>query len=201
MGTAHKVFQIFKAGTHTAMQGQILSFTAHDLDMMAKVYDPALHRAPLVLGHPKHDDPAYGHVLGMFAKDGALFAQASVSADLEGMVKAGRYTRVSASLYPPHAEGNPVQGAWYVRHVGFLGAMPPAVKGMIPPAFAETGALCFCQGEECRAGICARPSFAENGENYDPESLHKHKTALQYQEACPALSYRDAVYLVDSIQF
>ena len=201
MGTAHKLIQIFKTGTHTAMQGQELNFTAYDLARTAAVYDPKLHQAPLVLGHPESDHPAYGQVLGLFAKGDALFAQARVTPELERLVKEGRYTRVSASLYPPHANNNPAPGAWYLRHVGFLGAMPPAVKGMTPPAFAEGGTLCFCQSESCRDGVCARADFDDTGFNYDPARLNQHKTALQYQKACPALTYAEAVFLTESIQF
>ncbi|MFV2030801.1 2-oxoacid:acceptor oxidoreductase, partial [Neisseria sp. S1] len=54
-----------------------------------------------------------------------------------GLVKAGRYKKVSASFYPPGSPSNPVPGKWYVRHVGFLGAHPPAVKGLAPINFAD----------------------------------------------------------------
>ena len=41
-------------------------------------FSPASRPAPLVLGHPKDDQPAYGQVRGLFVKDGDLFAQAVV---------------------------------------------------------------------------------------------------------------------------
>ncbi|MDF5822048.1 hypothetical protein P4237_00095 [Pseudomonas aeruginosa] len=48
------------------------------------------------------------------------------------------YKKRSASVYLPDSPGNPVPGKHYLRHIGFLGAVPPAIKG-IPDAlnFAE----------------------------------------------------------------
>lgn len=53
------------------------------------------------------------------------------------LVKAGRYRKVSASFYPPAAKANPRPGSYYLKHVGFLGAQPPAVKGLKAIAFSE----------------------------------------------------------------
>ena len=55
------------------------------------------------------------------------------------MVRAGRFKKVSASFYTPDSPHNPVPGVYYLRHVGFLGAQPPAVKGLapVPVNFAE----------------------------------------------------------------
>ncbi len=46
------------------------------------------------------------------------------------MVKAGRFKSRSASFYHPDNPNNPKPGVYYLRHVGFLGAQPPAVKGL-----------------------------------------------------------------------
>lgn len=53
------------------------------------------------------------------------------------MVEKGRYKKISASFYLPNSESNPKKGFLYLRHVGFLGAAPPAVKGLKNPIFAE----------------------------------------------------------------
>ena len=79
MAQAQKLFQIFKAGTHKAMSGVSLDFSERDLQMTAAAFSPASRPAPLVLGHPKDDQPAYGQVRGLFVKDGDLFAQAVVA--------------------------------------------------------------------------------------------------------------------------
>ncbi|HCW1111826.1 TPA: peptidase, partial [Pseudomonas aeruginosa] len=54
------------------------------------------------------------------------------------------YKKRSASVYLPDSPGNPVPGKHYLRHIGFLGAVPPAIKGIpdAPLNFAEDdGAL------------------------------------------------------------
>ena len=101
-------------------------------------YDPKLHEAPLVIGHPKTDAPAYGWVGGLHADGGVLSADfAQMDDDFVGLVQSGRYKKVSASFYPPDSPSNPKPGSWYLRHVGFLGAQPPAVKGLSAINFAE----------------------------------------------------------------
>ena len=131
-------YEIFRAGTHTDNNGNKVTITADDLAEAAACYDPMLHEAPVVVGHPKTDDPAYGWVGGLTVSDGVLSADfAQVDDAFAGLVKAGRYKKVSASFYPPGSPSNPVPGKWYVRHVGFLGAQPPAVKGLAPINFAE----------------------------------------------------------------
>lgn len=49
-----KPIHIFKPGKHVAMSGVSLNFSESDLAATVRAYDPALHEAPLVLGHPKH---------------------------------------------------------------------------------------------------------------------------------------------------
>lgn len=66
--------QIFKAGTHTASSGQTLTFSAADLAATAAAYDPAAFSAPLVVGHPELDKPAYGWVNALAHADDALEA-------------------------------------------------------------------------------------------------------------------------------
>jgi len=121
-------FEVFRSGTHTAMNGKTLIFTAEDIDAIAAGYDPAEHEAPLVVGHPKINAPAYGWTEGLKAEGGVLFAKAKdVMPEFEDMVKDGRFKKRSISLLP----GNKL------KHIGFLGAVPPAVKGLKDVAFAQ----------------------------------------------------------------
>lgn len=133
-----KTLQIFKAGKHVSASGETLAFSEAELVASAKAYDPQLHEAPIVIGHPKHDDPAYGWIGGVRVEGGSYFADPNqVDLEFAEAVKAGKYKKISASFYAPDSPSNPVQGVYYLRHVGFLGAMPPAVKGMKPVNFAE----------------------------------------------------------------
>ena len=133
-----KHLHIFKPGRQTAMSGVTLEFSESDLEASARAYDPAKHEAPLVIGHPKHDAPAYGWVKSLAAGTDGLNAEPhQVDANFAELVTAGRYKKISASFYLPDAPNNPVPGVYYLRHVGFLGAQPPAVKGLKAVAFAD----------------------------------------------------------------
>ncbi len=124
--------EVFKTGTHTDASGTERMFTAQDLDRMVTTLDPKLHEPPLVLGHPRTDAPAYGWVSGLKREGGLLLASfKEVPKTIQEWVQAGRYKKRSISLYP---DGR-------LRHVGLLGAMPPAVQGLADfPAFANGAA-------------------------------------------------------------
>ena len=87
-----KPLQIFKPGRHTTMAGQSLSFSDVDLQATVAAYDPTKHEAPLVVGHPSHDLPAYGWVQSLAFSDGAIDATpAQVTADFADLVAAGAF--------------------------------------------------------------------------------------------------------------
>jgi hypothetical protein len=131
-------FEIFKKGTHTAANGATLSFSEDDLTAAVAAYDPAKHEAPIVVGHPKDNLPAYGWVGKLDYLEGVLVAHPKdVDPEFAEMVKAGRFKKRSASFYSPDAKNNPVPGTFYLRHVGFLGAAAPAVKGLKDVEFAS----------------------------------------------------------------
>ena len=140
---------IFRAGRHRTIGGQTVEFSEADLAAVAAAYDTAVHEAPLVIGHPKTDDPAMGWVSGLkcvglrleadFRQMDPAFAEA---------VEAGRYKHVSAAFYAPDSPHNPKPGGYYLRHVGVLGAVPPAVKGRGPLNFAEDDTLFLAFSEE-----------------------------------------------------
>ncbi len=135
---ATKTLHIFKPGRQTAMNGLTLEFSESDLAASAAAYDPAKHEAPIVIGHPKHDAPAYGWVKSLAtAEDGLQAEPHQVDAAFAELVEAGRYKKISSSFYLPDAPNNPVPGVYYLRHVGFLGAQPPAVKGLKAAEFAD----------------------------------------------------------------
>lgn len=130
---------IFRAGRHVAASGEVLEFSADDLAKTAAAYDPAIHDAPLVVGHPQSDDPAYGWVSGLSVEDGVLRASTQdVEPAFAELVNARRFKHISASFYRPDSAVNPAPGTWYLRHVGFLGAAPPAVKGLRSPSFSAS---------------------------------------------------------------
>ncbi len=121
---------LFRAGDH----GDKGAFTEHDLHQIAANYDPANHEAPAVIGHPKTDGPAYGW-FDKLRVAGNLLQGAMRQADpaFEEAVQAGRFKKRSVSLYKG-ANG------WSLRHVGFLGAQPPEIKGLADIKFEQADA-------------------------------------------------------------
>ena len=133
-----QAIHIFRPGTHTDASGQTTSFSEEQIRAAADAYDPALHEAPIVVGHPADNAPAYGWIGRLaFSENGLEAEPQQVDADFESLVKAGRYKKVSASFYTPESPNNPIPGIYYLRHVGFLGAQPPAIKGLKPVSFNE----------------------------------------------------------------
>ncbi len=143
--------QIFEAGNYPEHGGE------WGKDVVADVvasYDPELHEAPCVIGHPASDSPAHGWVKKVRATDdGRLFAVIDESSahpgflDLieGGVPEAGGwipFKKVSAKFYPPEDPYNPRPGHVSLRHIGFLGGEVPAVKGMDglrPTSFKDDG--------------------------------------------------------------
>jgi hypothetical protein len=149
--TASNSLQVFKPGRHRAMSGVAFAFSDEDVAATAAAYDPAKFRAPLVVGHPTVEAPAYGWVEGLSFSGGALEAKpADVDPAFAQMVNAKRYANISAAFFPPDHEQNPVPGVYYLRHVGFLGATPPAVAGLRTPVFAtpENGLVEFADWDD-----------------------------------------------------
>jgi hypothetical protein len=140
MSTPHpKPLHIFKAGRRTAMSGATLDFSEADLAATAAAYDPAKHEAPIVVGHPKLNGPAFGWISSVSAAGGDLEAKArAVDPEFAELVRAERYKKISASFFAPDSPSNPVPGVYYLRHVGFLGATAPAVKGLRAVEFSDS---------------------------------------------------------------
>lgn len=113
-------FEVFKAGTHTDSKGKTRNWTVTDLDKMAN-YDPNFHESPVVIGHPKENAPAFGWVEGLKREGEKLYAKCKqLVPEFVDMVKQGMFKKRSISVYP---DGT-------LRHIGFLGATPPAIKGL-----------------------------------------------------------------------
>lgn len=125
------IVEIFKAGTHTDSSGNTRTWTEQDLDLIAQKYQEQLkegHQAPVVIGHPKDNHPAFGWIEEIRRVGDKLVAKISPTVnEFVEAVKKGLFKNVSISLYPDYR----------VRHLGFLGAVPPAVKGLKILSFNE----------------------------------------------------------------
>ncbi|WP_040975390.1 hypothetical protein [Necropsobacter massiliensis] len=130
--------EIFRAGKRPDANGQMIEIKPSDLLQAVNAYDPNLHEAPAVIGHPQHNAPAYAWVKRLTTTGDILKAElAQVDPNFAEMVDTGRFKKVSASFYLADSPHNPKPGFLYLRHVGFLGAIPPAVKGLRNPEFSE----------------------------------------------------------------
>ena len=133
-----QLIEIFKAGKRTDANGVEVEITTADLQNAVNAYDVNFHESPAVIGHPKHNAPAYGWVKRLELDGDVLKAEFDqIDPEFAEMVEKGRFKKISSSFYLPGSPNNPCPGNLYLRHVGFLGAMPPAVKGLRNPEFAE----------------------------------------------------------------
>lgn len=133
------------------MDGNFYRITDADCAELVESYDPNLYAAAMVKGHPKQEDPRFGSIneLSLSPQKVVLAAPAKVDPAFADEVNSGKYPYISAKLYAPKSKGNPKPGKLYLRHVGFLGAVPPAVKGM-KKAQIDQAAVSFseCQADE-----------------------------------------------------
>ncbi|MBI5634866.1 MAG: hypothetical protein HZA15_15470 [Nitrospirae bacterium] len=121
---------IFRTGRHTDSAGNTQDWTEQDLDKIVSTYAPAKHEAPVVIGHPKDNAPAYAWVEGLKREGDTLWMKMKdVVPAFADMVMQKMFKKRSISLYP---DGS-------LRHVGWLGAQPPAVKGLPDFAFGDDG--------------------------------------------------------------
>ena len=94
--------EIFKAGRHIDDAGVEHVFTDADVAGMAAAYNPAQREAPLCIGHPKDNKPAWGWVQALQTRAGSLLMDTrDVIPAFAELVNAKQYKKRSASFYPP----------------------------------------------------------------------------------------------------
>ena len=131
--------EVLRIGSFQPMSGEPVSFSARDLEQIVSSYDAANAPAPVVIGHPKTDDPAFGWAQGFHLNRNTLVADlGDLEPSFSEAVKKRRYRKVSISLFSPASPANPKPGSWYPRHIGFLGAAAPAIPGLKPVSFSGT---------------------------------------------------------------
>jgi len=140
---------VFAPGDH---HGTGTPWTVADIDEVISTYNPAVHEAPSVIGHDEQrrsKDPAYGWVERLYRQGDVLWAHLKqVPAEFKAWAEAGRWKKRSAEIYTDF-QGT---GRKYLRAIAWLGAQPPAVKGLPDVAFAEDGGpfdmVEFAEGRE-----------------------------------------------------
>lgn len=122
--------EIAKVGKAVDSKGVDRELSADWIQQVIANYAAGNHDAPAVLGHPESDSaPAFGWASDLRLNGDVLEARfADTNDEFEEAVRRGEYKKRSASFYldPPN-----------LRHIGFLGAQPPAIKGLRDIQFAE----------------------------------------------------------------
>lgn len=166
-----KDIHFFRAGKHVDSSGREVAFSQADLREIATSYSADLHEAPIVVGHPKDNGPAFGWVESVKVEGDGLHATAKqVNPEFSDLVRQGAYKKVSASFYTKDHPNNPRPGSWYLRHIGFLGAQPPAVKGLAGVNFSEEEGVAFAEIDL----IDLRESeFDKRVKEYERNAIHR----------------------------
>lgn len=153
-----KWIEIFRAGKHIDSNGIEHTYTESDIERTAALYKERKVDAPLTLGHPKGNGPAYGWIADLKAESGKLLMKAKdVADDLVGWTRKRMFKYVSPSLYP---DGR-------IRHLAFLGDTPPAIKDL-----PEVPVAAFAEGEEFFAFNEAPIEFEEDaGARYSIQTI------------------------------
>ncbi len=125
--------EIFRAGDYSAQGKGVI--TRSDLERVIRNYDPTYHEAPVCVGHPKDNLPAYGWIERLALDGDTLLAkEKQVDSQFHEARKQGRFKKRSAAFYQD-ATGK-ISG---LRHVAYLGAQPPEVKGLQDVKFSDSG--------------------------------------------------------------
>ena len=115
-------FEIFKVGTHTSANGITKDYTVDHLNQIVQNHSAP---TPIVVGHPKDNSPAFGWIKNLFIKGESLFAEAAdLVPEFIDLLKQKIYKNRSVSLKQNE------DGTLSLNHVGFLGGVLPAVKGL-----------------------------------------------------------------------
>lgn len=120
------LIEVFKSGTHTDSNGIKITYSLEQINQIVNLYNQFITEhpndlAPLVKGHPKNDAPAFGWIKQLVKKNSTIFADIEdIDANLIEDMKKKKFKNFSIALYPN----------LLLRHIGILGAVPPAVKGL-----------------------------------------------------------------------
>lgn len=136
---------LLKYGDIALPNGDKLIVDDNLLTQLVTTYDPNKnHEAPAILGHdadkslrPNDGAPAHGWLTKLYKDAKGLFGDFSITEQMAEWIQSKLYKKLSISFYPASSPMSPVPGKAYIRHVAFLGAEPPVVKGLEPYILSE----------------------------------------------------------------
>lgn len=116
-------FEVFRAGTHIDSKGVERTWSTADLDSIVANHSSDA-AAPFVVGHPKTNNPAFGWVSELKRDGDVLLAKGrDIYKEFADAVEQKLYPKRSVSLVQ-------TDSGIRLNHVGFLGAVAPAVPGL-----------------------------------------------------------------------
>jgi hypothetical protein len=142
-------FELLTAGVpYMISKDDAVIFSDFDFSRMVKAYkkdkkdhwdkDGVFHSkeqenvrsAPIVIGHPEQDAPAFGSIdcLGVTANKLVGYTY-DVPDSIRMGIREGKYPRNAAQFFGPENPSNPTPGFWFLKHVGLKGPVPREVRG------------------------------------------------------------------------
>lgn len=168
--------EAFKVGKVTDMAGKEHEFSESDLnDLNEGIHNQldAGYQPPMVKGHPKLDDPRVASIVDSKVEDNVLKVKLDdVNPDFAEEVKKGGFKYLSAAIYSNLKKG--------LRHLGALGAVGPAMKGMAP--------LCFGEG-----------MFAETDKGVTEQDVRVFAEPFAWDRLVPRSVFETLVYKLSGI--
>ena len=142
---------VCRAGTWRDMAGRDVRLDEGRLDRIVQSHADA-GPAPVVVGHPETDAPAYAWIDGLRRVGDRLQAKLrDIAPAFREAVEAGRYSGRSIAL-----QGDTL------RHLGFLGGRAPAVPGLAPTCFASAPEAVIAFADDDQAALAGRQPAAHS---------------------------------------
>ena len=107
--------EVFKTGKHISSDGREFNSTEQTMNDILQIYNFRISEsesniAPLVIGHPKDNQPAVGWIEKLGRRGNKLVAKIKdISPEIAEQIKESKFKKVSISLYPD----------LMLRHIGF----------------------------------------------------------------------------------
>ena len=149
-GFNNQWIEICRVGEFVDVSGQRIIVDDQFINEAITNFNADHHEPPVVIGHPDLDAPAFGWTRELRRNADRMEARfADTNDDFEELVRSGAFRKRSSAFYlAPTAT---------LKHVGFLGAMPPAIKGLKNIKFAEGETVTFERSfnfnEEIKMGL------------------------------------------------
>lgn len=156
-------FELAKVGKYQDRFGKLVELTRERLTKCVEQYKPDTYQSPITVGHPGSvKEPAWGKVGALkFENDTLYFQPSRLVAEFAEMVNKGMYTQVSAGFNTEN---------WSLTHVAFLGAKPPAIKGLKEVMAVEFAApvekVTILDTSEAAAPWLGKAEFSSPAENW-----------------------------------